>query len=257
MNILSHERGQVEYEEAGTPGLRTLVLFHTLLAESTVYDKIFHELAKSRHVVRFNFPGYGKSTGECNSVNDYADWTAATFDALHFRDPVEVFSNGFGGFVSLAFCIRHPHRISRLIVANSGPCFSEERKGPLRGLSQNSVKLGMAAVLDVAISRMFPASFVQGHPDIIERRKQALSGADPVQFSKACLALTDLDLTDKLVDIRCPVKVIAGLDDQTTPPEMSRALAKGIPDATYSEIEHCGHCPQLQKPEELMRLIQE
>jgi len=256
-NILAHDLGQVEYEEAGPKGRQTLVLFHTLLAEMSVYDRIFPELAKSRHVLRFNFPGYGKSTGQCKSIDDYADWTAAVFKAFKFNHPAHIFSNGFGGFVSLAFCLRHPSLVASLTVANSGPGFPEERKVPLRALSQNSIKLGMSAVLDVAINRMFPSSFAQAHPEIIERRKQALSGADPAQFSQACLALTELDLSSRLADIRCPVKVIAGMDDQTTPPEMSRALVTGIPNVRYNEIPLCGHCPQLQRPEELIRLIQD
>jgi pimeloyl-ACP methyl ester carboxylesterase len=34
-----------------------------------------------------------------------------------------------------------------------------------------------------------------------------------------------------------------------------RDLAAAIPGARYSEIPDCGHCPQLEKPQELAALV--
>jgi pimeloyl-ACP methyl ester carboxylesterase len=43
--------------------------------------------------------------------------------------------------------------------------------------------------------------------------------------------------------------------DQTTPPALARALAEGIPGARYAEIADSGHCPMLEQPQELARLM--
>ena len=65
--------GEATYETRGDNEAPTLVLFHTLLADCSVYDGIIDKLAKNFCVTRFNYPGYGGSTGECNSIDAYAD----------------------------------------------------------------------------------------------------------------------------------------------------------------------------------------
>jgi pimeloyl-ACP methyl ester carboxylesterase len=55
--------------------------------------------------------------------------------------------------------------------------------------------------------------------------------------------------------IRNTTLVLVGADDQTTPPAVARQLAASIAGARYAEIAGCGHCPQIQKPQELIALI--
>lgn len=115
----------------------------------------------------------------------------------------------------------------------------------------------MAGALDVAIRRMFPEDYIAAHPAVIAERKRALAAADPDAFARACQALAELDLTPQLRSIANPTLIIVGAVDHTTPPAIARKLATGIPGARYAEIPDCGHCPQIQKPLELVALIDE
>ena len=250
--------GEAMYETRGDYEAPKLILFHTLLADCSVYDGIIDRLAENFCVTRFHFPGYGGSTGECNSIDDYADWTAAFFQALKLSEkkkPISIFSNGFGGFVSLGLCLRHPELVSHLIIANSGGAFPEERKVPLHGMAQKVRNDGISAVLDIAMSRMFPDLFRKENPEIISERKNKLLTADPLQFAKACEALSKLDYLSQANKISCEVDIIAGMQDETTPPSMSNALYEKIDQANYHEITDSGHCPQIQQPEKLLSLI--
>ena len=259
MQQIETQAGNAVYETKGNKDNPTLVLLHTLLADCSVYDGIIDSLAENFHVTRFHFPGYGGSTGECNSIDDYADWTAALFHSLnlseHGNKPVSVFSNGFGGFVSVGLCLRHQELVSHLIIANSGGAFPEERKIPLHGMSQKVRSDGLNAVLDIAMSRMFPDAFRQANPNIISERKSKLLTADPEQFAKACHALSQLDYLSKANQITCAVDIIAGMQDETTPPSMSIELNEQISQANYHQIEDSGHCPQIQQPRKLLSLI--
>jgi 3-oxoadipate enol-lactonase len=256
MTLLVHNKGQTDYERAGPQGERPLVLFHTLLADRSVYDGIFAELAKNRDVVRFHFPGCGASTGSCASIDDYADWTIAFINALNFGQAVDIFSNGFGGFVSVGVTAKSPQLVRQLIIANSGAAFPEERKLPLLKMAEAVDKMGVGAVLDTAISRMFPPQFADAHPDIVQARRQALLQTDGAQFAVACRALAALDYTDLARRIERPVTVVAGLDDGTTPPSMSQTLHQLIAGSSYREIADCGHCPQIQQPQQVLALLQ-
>ena len=64
-------KNRIQYEQVGKGP--DLVLLPTLLAEMSVYDKVIDELSHFRRVTRFNFPGFGSSTGPINqNLEDYA-----------------------------------------------------------------------------------------------------------------------------------------------------------------------------------------
>jgi pimeloyl-ACP methyl ester carboxylesterase len=55
--------------------------------------------------------------------------------------------------------------------------------------------------------------------------------------------------------IKCPTLVVTGRDDAIMPLEWLEELARGIPKATLAVIEHSGHTPSLERPEELTKLL--
>jgi 3-oxoadipate enol-lactonase len=255
MPTLQHSLGITDFERSGPAGHRPLVLFHTLLADRSVYDEIFPTLAQKRDVIRFQFPGFGLSSGQCQSIDDYASWTIAFLKALNLPCPADIFSNGFGGFVSVGVTSRAPELVGQLTIANSGAAFPSERKPPLLNMARLVETQGIDSVLDTAISRMFPESFASANPEIVKARKKALSETDSKQFALACRALENLDYRDLAKSITRPVHIVAGLNDATTPPAMSQELHSLISGSRYSEIDDCGHCPQIQQSQKVLELL--
>ena len=88
-------------------------------------------------------------------------------------------------------------------------------------------------------------------------RSGALAKADAACFSRACLALAQIDLTPLLAGIRNPAFVTAGALDAATPAPLARELANDIPGAKFLEIPECGHCPQLEKSETFVQAVEQ
>jgi 3-oxoadipate enol-lactonase len=245
----------IEYRQEGSGP--DLLLLHSLLTEMSVFDSIVRAFAQKHRITCLNLPGFGRSEPvELTSVADHADHVARAMDALGLPTDVDVFGNGFGAFVALELAMRHGARIGRLMVADTAPAFPEAAKAPFRGMAEKVRTIGMSAVLDTAIGRMFPAAFQAAHPDVVAARKAALAPTDADCFARACLALAALDLLPRLSGIRNPTLVTCGALDQTTPPALAREVASAIPGATYREIEGSGHCPMLEQPEALIALIE-
>lgn len=233
-----------------------LLLIHSLLTERTVFDRVLPALAERHRITRINLPGFGATPPVAlQSVADHADWVAGTMEELRLPRDSAVFGNGFGAFVALELAIRHGARFGRLIVADTLAAFPELGRSAFRGMADRVAADGMAVILDTAIGRMFPPGFSENNSEIVKRRKEALAKVDPACFARACLALASLDLTPRLPGIRNPTLVLCGSLDQTTPPALARALAEKIPGARYEEIANSGHCPMLEQPEELIRLL--
>lgn len=235
-----------------------LLLLHTLLAERSVFDRVLPDLAQRFRLTIPNLPGYGGTPpleNDAPTVADYADRIAGIMDAAALADDTAVVANGAGGFMAVALAIDHGDRVGKLILADTGPGFPEAGKGPLHILADKVEAEGMEAVLDAAMRRMFPEPYIAAHPAIIAERKAALAGCNPTAFAATARALANVEMHDDIGSITNPTLVMVGLDDATTPPELSYQLHAGIPGAQLVEIEDCGHCPQIQQPQAFLDAV--
>jgi 3-oxoadipate enol-lactonase len=252
-NLLVGEN-QVEYEQKGEG--QDLILLPTLLAEMTVYDDVIDHLSSQFRVTRINFPGFGSSSGPIGqTIESYADLTAAIIRTLSLPADTNLIGNGFGGFVASTLAIRHGTIFNKLVLVDTGPGFSEPAKEALRLLAKKAIDEGMSSVLDAAIKRMFPEDFIVEKPFVIERRRRYLAEADPCLFANAALALTFLDNRPKLNQIHNPTLIVVGLADETTPPALSYALKAGISGSSLKKLPRIGHCPQLQNPTDFLNAV--
>lgn len=226
------------------------ILIHSLLGDRTLFAAVQDELAKSFRLIMPNLPPHGASEPlpQPASIEAYADRVAEMADAMRLPRDTHVLGNGFGGFVAVMLALRHGRRFGRFIFADTGAGFPEAAKGPLRAMAVAAEDKGLESVLDVAVRRMFPESYIVAHPEVIEDRKQRLAGADPQSFAGAARALADLSMHDRLGEIENDVLVMVGSEDRTTPPELSYELRDGIKGAGFVEVPGAGHCPQLQEP---------
>jgi pimeloyl-ACP methyl ester carboxylesterase len=246
----------LDVEQAGAGP--ELVLLHSLLADRGAFSRVKEELSKSFRVCLVNLPGYGASLPAAHAtIEEYADQLAGIFPALALSPRTTVLGNGFGGFIALALAIRHGAKFGKLVIADSLATFPPPAKEPFRILHAKVKEQGMSAVLDAAVRRMFPESFIAAHPEIVAERKSALAQADSECFTRACLALAQVDFRPELAKIRNATLIMAGALDQTTPVALARELAGAIPGARFREIAGCGHCPQIEKPEEFVAAVRE
>lgn len=250
------DHGVVQVDTRGS-GPEVLVI-HSLLTGPEAFDEVTESLAESLTVHRVHLPGFGVSaplTGPDVSIADLADLMASVMSAMEMDRETTVLGNGLGSFVALSLAIRHGHTFGGLIVANTGPGFPDDRKGAFLTMSDLARDGGMSAVADVAIARIFPSGYADEHRDALEERRAVLEEIDPHAFASACRALSELDLSVDLGRVTNQTLVIVGDIDQTTPPEMGRAVASAIPGATLETIPGSGHCPQLEQPAALTNLI--
>jgi pimeloyl-ACP methyl ester carboxylesterase len=253
---------EVTREGQGPP----LVLVHSLLTDAHAYDPVAPALAANNTVVRVSLPGFGSSpalrptltssAGDPMSVADLADFVLEAMDATAVEPGAVVVGNGLGGFVVVVLALRHSARIGGLVAANCGATFPPERQGAFETMARLVEDQGMAGVIDIAVQRIFTPAYLDAHPHANAERGATLRSIDPHAFAAAARALAVLDLRPQLAAITMPTLVVAGADDQTTPPFMATELADGIGGATLREIADCGHCPPLEQPDAFLAAVE-
>jgi pimeloyl-ACP methyl ester carboxylesterase len=110
------------YRELGPKGGIPVVFFVHLAGTLDNWDpRIIDPIAKNRHVITFDQPGVGASTGQVpNSIEEMADDAYTFIKALGF-DKIDVFSFSLGGMVAQDVTIKHPTLVRKLVLTGTGP----------------------------------------------------------------------------------------------------------------------------------------
>src|SRR5882762_5112866 len=232
-----------------------LVLLHSLLSDRASFDTIVPELSESFRVIVPELPGFGESKPVSGGFAAVADRMAGAVNDCADGEDVIVLGNGYGGFVALQMAIRHPNIATKLILADCGAAFSEAGREAFRNMAAASRAKGLSAITDVAMRRLFAPEFQQANPDLMRNRREAFLRTDPDVFRAACEALAELDLRPELSQVKVPVLVLVGEQDEATPPPMSHEIAAGLPQARLKIIPGCAHVPQLQAPSAFLDAI--
>jgi pimeloyl-ACP methyl ester carboxylesterase len=63
-------------------------------------------------------------------------------------------------------------------------------------------------------------------------------------------------LLEQAAELDVPLLVVWGRQDRLVPVEHGRALAHAVSGARMRVIERCGHCPQVERPDRLLPLLE-
>jgi pimeloyl-ACP methyl ester carboxylesterase len=110
------------YRELGPKGGIPVVFFVHLAATLDNWDpRIVDAIAENRHVITFDQPGVGASSGRVpDSIEAMADDAYSFITALGFSK-IDIFSFSLGGMIAQDLALKHPHLVRRLVLAGTGP----------------------------------------------------------------------------------------------------------------------------------------
>jgi pimeloyl-ACP methyl ester carboxylesterase len=69
--------------------------------------------------------------------------------------------------------------------------------------------------------------------------------------------LHNLSLPYYLRKVPTPALIVWGRQDAIIPVECGELYQKALPNATLQVIDHCGHSPAIEKPQEFLRVVTE
>jgi len=235
MPFLDASDARLHYRIDGPPGAPALVLSHSLGADLGMWDPQVPSLARRHRVVRYDARGHGASPV-----------ASAPFglerlgrDVVDLLDGLGIARASFcglsmGGQVGQWLGLYAPHRVDRLVLCNTGARIGSAAHWDAR--IEAVGRDGTAGIADAVIARWFTPAFVAAAPREVERVRRTLVGTAAAGYTGCCAAIRDADLREDVSRIRAPTLVIAGSEDQATPPADGRFLAERIPGARYLEL---------------------
>lgn len=218
--------------------------------KSPIWRYMFKELSRNQNLVRYDERGNGLSDRDVIDVsfNRFVDDLESVVDAVGL-DRFPVLGVSQGGPVAIAYAIRHPEKVSHLILFGS-----YARGWNKRGASAKALELRQAEMTLIrlgwgqenpAFRQMWTTLFF---PDAGEEETRWFNelqsvSSTPEMAVRLFESLGNIDVVDLLPKLKIPTLVLHCRGDQVVPFEEGRRLASLIPGSRFVPLEGRNHIP--------------
>ena len=244
---------RLHYVEAGTG--EPVVMLHGLNASTYSFRYAIPELAQSYRAVALDLKGFGYSERPRDSdysLTAQADLVASAMNRLNI-ERAAVVGHSMGGDVAMRLALRHPQRVSRLVLVSSAT--DEQMRRGLRAARILRPFLPIVAVFTThrtAYQRRalhfvtHDPAFVT--PEVIEcsYRPQRMRGHRRALGALLVDRARDEPLTPER--IATPTLILWGEHDRLLPPSQGERLLERIPNARFVLVPSSGHRPLEEQP---------
>jgi DNA-binding winged helix-turn-helix (wHTH) protein/pimeloyl-ACP methyl ester carboxylesterase len=211
--------------------------------QSPVWSPLLTRLAAQFRLIRYDERGTGLSDWDVAelSFETFVRDLEAVADALDLRR-FALFGNAQGAAVAIAYAVRHPERVSRLVLsggyaqgwrARGNPAEIEGRKALLK-----LVRVGWGrdnpAFRQVFTSLMIPGATLEQAQSVNDLQRVSTS---PENAARLLQVFGDIDVTQLLPRVAAPTLVLHSRGDAPCPFEQGLLLARGIPNARFVALE--------------------
>jgi pimeloyl-ACP methyl ester carboxylesterase len=216
--------------------------------ESPIWRHWIDFLAGNFHFVRHDERGCGMTQWEVPelSLDRWVEDLEAVVDAAGITTPAAFLGISQGAATCIAYAIRHPERVSHLILYG-GYATGWAKRGDEQGLRRfraivELIQLGWGTD-NISFRQIFTSRFVPGASthQLEWFNELCRRTTTPEIAARLMLARSNIDVRPLLSQVKVPTLVIHAVGDEVTPLNASRELAAEIPNAQFVQLESRNH----------------
>ena len=215
--------------------------------EAPIWSPIYRELATGYRLIRYDERGCGLSDWEVPNI----DFSSFVIDLQTVVDSAgldrfPLLGIGHGAAVSIEYAVRHPDRVSHLILCGANPAGwrhvataaeIREREAEIV-LAEAGWGRATASCRYLFSSALMPDATQDELAWFDAFQRQATS---PHNAMRLLQAFSEIDVRHRLAELKVPTLVIHSRDDQHVPLSTGRELAAAIPGAQFIALESKNH----------------
>lgn len=215
--------------------------------DAPIWSPLFRELARDHQFIRYDERGNGLSDWDVSDISfeAFVADLETVVDALDI-DTFSLLGISQGAAVSIEYAVRHPDRVSRLILfggypagwrIDAAPEVIREREAVMT-LTRTGWGQDNPAYRQIFSSTFMPSATAEQLSWFNEFQRRTTSPENAVRFLSA---FGDIDVRDRLPDVVAKTLVIHSLEDRRIPAETGRDIAATIGGAEFLGLESDGH----------------
>jgi class 3 adenylate cyclase/pimeloyl-ACP methyl ester carboxylesterase len=216
--------------------------------ESPIWRHLYRELAKSFTLIRYDARGNGLSdrTVDNISFDAFVDDVDAVVQAVQV-ERFALFGISQGCAVAIAYAVRHPERVSHLVLYGG---YATGRNKRAVSAAEKEEEAAMLTLMRLgwgkenpAFRQLFTSQFLPGGTKeqadwYNELQRISVSPDVAVRYVEAT---AEVDVTALLPRVSMPTLVMHARDDARVPFEAGRRVAAGIPGARFVPLQGRNH----------------
>ena len=215
--------------------------------ESPIWLPLLQQLAARYRLIRYDGRGNGLADRDVGEIS----FAAFVSDLETVVEATHVQRSAFlgisqGAAVAIAYAVRHPDRVSKLILYG-GYAQGRNKRGSEAEAEMAQAFLTImrhgwgdehSAFMKAFSSVFFPNGSPQQIKWLVDLQRVTTSPENAVRIRNAC---DDIDVTELLPKVQVPTLVLHCRHDNVAPLEQGRLLATSIPHAKFVTLESDNH----------------
>ena len=246
----------------GAPRGAMMVLLHGLTGHARMWDAFARAMSSRYRIIALDQRGHGDTEWPQPPAYDTANFVEDlhAFTTLRGVGRFTLVGLSMGAHNALAFAIRHPEMVERLVSVDVPPTIPLPRDRQVLAGS-DPARAGFASIEDAFAAErpVYPLS----SEDVVMHRvrhnlKQRGDGRWVWKHSPdVALHWVPEDLGDAIQTIRCPTLIVRGGKSEVFDPEIAARTANTIPGARLVTVEGSGHSVPMDRPVDFERVVRE
>ncbi|KAA9130897.1 alpha/beta fold hydrolase [Marinihelvus fidelis] len=215
--------------------------------DAPIWSPLLRQLAVDHQVVRYDERGNGLSDWQVDDISFEAFVTdLETVVEATGLEKFALLGISQGAAVSIEYAVRHPERVSKLVLFGGYPAgwridASDEQireREAIMTLTASGWGADNPAYRQIFSSTFMPDATAEEFAWFNDFQRATTSPENAVRFLSA---FGDIDVRDRLAQVRVPTLVIHSQGDQRIPARTGREIAASIPDAEFLGLDSDGH----------------
>ncbi len=235
-----------------------MILLHGFTGSSASWgDRLIDGLTSAGiQPVLVDLPGHGRHVREADPAAFTLDGALGLISAAGGADPAPVLGYSMGGRLALAYAVRHPERVSHLILESASPGLETESDRADRRASDEALAMRLETEGIEAFMELWKALPIFGSQRALPQEVRAALQArrllnDPGSLAAALRGLGTGVLPSywgDLAKLQVPTLIVVGeLDDKFV--GIGKKVASLLPDARLAVVPGAGHAVHLERPD--------
>lgn len=251
MSVLMRPWGHLHYRLRGPAEGAPVVFLNSLGTDLRMWDGVIDRMPQI-HAIGLDKRGHGLSAtpDAMWALDDLAQDALALMDTLGV-DRAAVAGCSIGGMIAQRMATLAPGRVAGLFLSNTAMKVGTEDSWAARIAGVEGQ--GLAGMAPQIMERWFGAAF-RATAEALVWQTMLMRG-DAAGYIATCRVLAQADLRPTSPAIACPVLLIGGSEDASTPEALVRDTAAAIPGARVEIIAGAGHIPAIDNPDATAALL--
>jgi 3-oxoadipate enol-lactonase len=243
----------VSYIDEGSANSPTIIFIHGFPLNKLMWDKQIEILKETYRVIAYDIRGHGNTdVGNDNfSIELFVNDLLCLMDVMKI-DKTILCGFSMGGYIALNAIENHPERFNALLLCDTTcaadkPEAKEKRMKAIETIKED----GIEKYAEESLNKLFSQISFSKHLGEIGIVREMIMKTSKQSLSKTLYALAERKETcTRLHNIKVPVLIMVGKEDEITPPDVALLMHKKINGSIIHIIENAGHLSNMENSKE-------